>query len=83
MKRLQIKLTELIENYLQSEDYDGLFNPDGECACKIGELAPYDACNPLECCPGYEEPCTPETCWEGGGHKFHVMPGAEEAENDE
>lgn len=53
---------DIIEKYLRENGYDGLYSP-GECACKLGELAPCDSVT-TECEPGYL--CSPEgTEWEG------------------
>jgi len=43
---------EIVEARLTADGYDGLFNVAGECACKIGELAPCDGLV-TECRAGY------------------------------
>ncbi len=46
---------EIIEHYLTSNNYDGLFNPDYECGCDLDYLAP---CGEIQICckPGYSIP---------------------------
>jgi len=46
---------EIVELYLKSNGYDGLFNP-GECGCLINDLVP---CGQIseDCEAGYKGPC--------------------------
>ena len=47
---------QLTQKILKQEGFDGLFNVDGQCACKIDNLFPCDF--PYENCePGYIAPC--------------------------
>ena len=52
----------ITEKWLMDNGYDGLFAPDGSCACKIGNLIPCcDSCD--ECEAGYyREPKPGEDC---------------------
>jgi len=62
----------IIERSLRQDGFDGLYNSDGECACKIGNLMPCegDMGGPSsECRAGYKTPC-PSTCKE---HSFHIQ----------
>ena len=64
---------EIVKGYLEAHGYDGLFNPDGECACVLSDLAPAD-CITEECEPGYFAPC-PADC---GDHDWHIVPAKQE-----
>lgn len=64
-------IIEIIEAALRESGYDGLYSEDGECACRIGDLIPYD-CVSAECRPGVVGPCDPRTCPEGGGCDWHI-----------
>ena len=58
----------IIECWLNENGYDGLYNADGECACRIGDLVSCE--EPFgRCLPGYQVPC-PENC---GEHYFHIQ----------
>ena len=68
---------QIIELWLKENGYDGLFNADAECACRIGDLVPCDEpCG--TCLPGYQIPC-PETC---GEHYFHIQSAPVELAHD-
>ena len=58
---------EIIESYLKANGFDGLFNCEGKCACKLNDLAPCETVN-RDCQPGYETPCDcqPPKC------EFHI-----------
>ena len=56
---------DIVKEYLVNNSYDGLYNPDGECACEISCLRPCDG-DFSECIPGYKQPCT---C---GEHDWHI-----------
>jgi len=61
-------VNEIVNEYLKANGYDGLYNPDGECACKVGTLASCGGpCD--ECEPGYGVPC-PHNC---GEHLYHIV----------
>lgn len=64
-----ISVLGMIESYLLTNGYDGLFNEDGECACEVGDLAPGDCLN-AKCCAGIRAPC-PDEC---GEHYWHMIP---------
>ena len=57
----------IVVEYLDREGFDGLYNPDGGCACKVGDLAP---CGEIhgDCAAGYLQPC-PDSCQE---HDWHI-----------
>lgn len=61
---------EIIEAYLLEHGYDGLYNSDGECACKLGELIPCDSCF-ADCQPGHLAPC------DCGDHDWHIVADSE------
>ena len=60
-------IIDVIETHLEKEGFDGLFNSNGECACKRGDLAP---CGQMDgsCEPGYvlEGECA--------DHDYHIGP---------
>lgn len=60
----------IIEEYLKKNGYDGLYSPDDECACGIGDLAP---CTDIqgECMPGYRGNVCPSWC--GEGCDYHIF----------
>lgn len=43
---------EIIENFLVANGYDGLYNEDVDCACKLDDLMPCGYSSP-ECKAGY------------------------------
>jgi len=59
-------IIEIIDEALLLNSFDGLFNPDGECACRCGDLAP---CGNIgeSCEAGYLARC------DCGEHKWHIM----------
>lgn len=57
-------IREIIENYLEEKNYDGLFYPD-RCACEKGDLFPCGEGCP-ECEPGYKSKC------DCGDHDYHI-----------
>lgn len=46
----------IVTEYLKANGYDGLYSIDGECGCKIGDLAPCGQM-PTDCKAGFERPC--------------------------
>lgn len=48
---------EIIVKYLKENGYDGLFEPDGECGCRIDDLIPCSELNE-HCETGYKKLCT-------------------------
>ena len=46
----------LVRYYLVLHGFDGLYSPDGECGCLVGDLAP---CGDIggECVAGYKRAC--------------------------
>lgn len=67
MKLPILKVQDMVEEYLASHGYDGLYSP-GNCCCEAGDIAP---CGQVEydCIAGYKQPCD---C--GDGCDFHVGP---------
>jgi hypothetical protein len=64
-------LLDILREGLVAHGFDGLYNVDGECACKLNDLCPcnsYDGGLSEECSPGYLNPC-PTTC---GEHSWHI-----------
>lgn len=65
-----MNVKEIIKEYLEKNNYDGLFSDD--CCCDIEDLM----CCFVECIelcePGIKMPCTPSECPEGGGCGYHI-----------
>lgn len=55
----------IVRKYLEDNGFDGLFDEDGECACKNDDLFPCDGSS-FNCKPGYKQPC------DCGDHDFHI-----------
>jgi len=64
---------EMVGDYLDAQEFDGLYNEDGECGCLAGELSP-GSCMQADCRAGYMGPCDPENCVADGNCDFHVGP---------
>lgn len=64
-----MNVLKIVETWLRQHNFDGLVEPDGECACKLGHLAP---CGQIGhgCIPGHLAPCPPEC---GEGCEFHIV----------
>lgn len=67
---------DIVEKYLIENGFDGLYNPEGECACENNDLAPCDDIIAF-CEPGYKTKCDPENCPNGGGCDFHISKAKE------
>lgn len=67
-------LADIIIGWLREHGYEGLYNVDGSCGCKLGDLMPCDQPDRTGCRPGFLLPCRPETCEQGGECEFHVGP---------
>ena len=70
-----MKLIEIVADYVEKNNYDGLYNPHAECACKKSDLMPCDSIG-RDCLPGYLQP--EEEAEENGfdfmiGHKKHSI----------
>ena len=63
-----MNIRKIVEDWLDGNRYDGLYNTDGECACALDDLMPCDRYD-SSCEPGYFGPCPPEC----GEHDFHVV----------
>jgi hypothetical protein len=65
---------EIVKQFLELNGFDGLFNEDAPCACKLDELITCDDyCS--DCEAGYLVPCEEE--WEG---EFNYCIGREKPE---
>lgn len=45
---------EIVADYLRAHGHDGLCNPEIECGCGLGDLAPCGDYCPSECVPAVE-----------------------------
>ena len=58
----------MVELYLLRCGYDGLYNKDEECSCRLGDISPGD-CLDCFCAPGWLVKCDcVGTCF----RKFHI-----------
>jgi hypothetical protein len=62
---------EIIGKHLKDNGFDGLYSPDGECACEIADLMPCEGCCD-RCEPGYRTQC------DCGDHDYHISGKREE-----
>jgi len=69
MREPTMTVKDMVSAYLRQNGYDGLWSPDGECACKRDDLMPCDGESIDKCRPGYLAPC-PDDC---GEHEFHIQ----------
>lgn len=67
--------TEMIIAHLEDNGYGGLYAPDWECGCQLGDIAPCDE-NGMDCHAGYKTECdgTLEDCDPDNPCTFHIMP---------
>jgi hypothetical protein len=61
-----MNLKDITKKYLKENGFDGLFNADGNCACKNDDLMPCGESS-NDCTAGYLAPCK---C---GEHYFHIQ----------
>ena len=66
------ELWEIVQEWLQKNNYDGLVDANGECACSVSELMPCDEPKP-DCVAGHKEKVDPAT-----GFDFRIVPGLRE-----
>ena len=74
-----MNVVDIVREYLKANQYDGLFNECGECACGLADLNPCGELNG-DCQPGYKHRC------DCGDHDFHIeekKPTAQELEEQE
>lgn len=64
-------LQEIVEQYLKSHGYAGLYHPDGECACEAGDLWPCGYPNG-DCKVGHYVDCPGAECEGSGRLHFHI-----------
>ena len=58
MPDANLNIKEMVRRFLVKEGFEGLFNEDGECACKLDELITCDGDLPIiDCEAGYIVPC--------------------------
>lgn len=72
-------LKSLVSSALKDYGYDGLYNPDGDCACSIDMLMPCGEPLP-ECVAGYRVDGCDESC--GMGCDFHINKDAPAGEGN-
>lgn len=76
-----MNLREIVTSWLAFRKYDGLFNTDSGCACRLDNLMPCDEPG-VECMPGYLEQCPgPESEVCDGDCEFHIVAVRSKEEN--
>jgi len=72
MANKQWTVAEIVADWLNAHEYDGLYCPDcpGGCFCDMAELGliSCDDERSYNCRPGYKVPC------DCGEHAFHIVP---------
>lgn len=75
-------VSDIVIGYLKTKGYDGLWSPDAECACEVGDLMPCEEIGIGGCEPGYKIACSGDDCIAGGDcGDWHI--GREPAPNKE
>jgi hypothetical protein len=69
-------VNEIVQEYLKSNGYDGLYNED--CGCKIDDLCPCGIEGVWDCKAGYVRKCDPGTCPADGDCEWHIGPKEKE-----
>lgn len=67
MSNDRFTVQDALEEYLSAAGYDGMFCPLESCSCVVGNLAPCNVLEPLECMPGHKLVCKCEE-----EHEFHI-----------
>jgi len=68
-----MNLKAIVANWLTNHGYDGLYQPDAKCACRLEDLMPCGEPG-LSCTAGYLAPCpgtASEVC--DGNCAFHIV----------
>ena len=71
---MSIELRDIVKEWLHAHGYDGLFNPDIQCACVCEDLIPCDDFLSPNCTAGYKWPCgeATEFCDGDGDCHWHI-----------
>lgn len=69
-----MNVLDMVREFLEGHDFDGLANPDAGCACLLEDLAPCGEINGDDCIAGYRVPCS------SGEHDFDIVQAASRAE---
>lgn len=64
-----VSVSSLIEDSLEMQEMDGLFEVNGECACGVGDIGPCGSIQ-ADCRSGYRV----DGCTCGEGCDFHIVP---------
>lgn len=78
MNKLPMDVLRIVENYLIDNGFDGLYEPEGECACRLSGISGTGIapCGQIghDCRPGHLFACTtPGYC--GKGCEWHIGDG--------
>ena len=79
MNRLFVNVKEIVEQYLRTNGFDGLYSELGECGCGIGDLMPCDS--PCDICePAFKRycPCCGEDIYVSARSVFELCRKADE-----
>lgn len=69
-----MNVLDMVRSFLEGQGFDGLANPDADCACLLEDLAPCGELNGDECVAGYRVAC------QCGEHDFRIVQAASRAE---
>ncbi len=69
----KISCADMVQEYLKKNGYDGLCEPNLECACKLDDLMPCSRYMAMECVAGHEVKGCNDGCVLGCD--FHIVPG--------
>lgn len=72
----KLTLRDIVEQRLKQDGFDGLYDPDGECSCELGDLWPCE-CWSTDCLAGHYRPCLGASCEGGQMPHFHIGPKKE------
>jgi len=65
-------IQQIVEQWLREHGYDGLYSPDGGCACRIDDLFPCQEFS-SDCTAGHVKKGCSDEC--GMGCEWHVVAG--------
>ena len=61
----------IVKAWLAEHGYDGLYNEDADCGCRVDDLMPCGEPG-IRCRAGHVVPCDPDTCEVGGECPWHI-----------
>lgn len=68
-----VTCSEMVSDYLEAHGYDGLVEPNGECACALDNFMPCGGEHTMDCKAGYRRYGCTSSC--GKWCNFHIIAG--------